>query len=384
MSVYLWLLLLAAAVTGGWASDLPPDAPGPGPYTITDLGTLGRPHSMGHAINSRGEVVGIVSDADSGGMEYALTGHAFLWANGKMRDLGTLRGCAHSSAVSINNKGQVVGVAVRKGNGAYRAFLWADGKMRDLGALPGDRMAGAAHIDDQGQVVGASIGSEERSRAFLWRDGKMTELPGLHGGRTGAICINRKGDVVGTSRGAESLPKEHLVLWMGGKLHDLGVQGGASSTPFAINDQGQIVGSSFLDRMEVGTIAIHAFLYSDGAFKDIDGFGAGYSEARAINSRGQVVGKAFTQETIRRGDDTPRAFLYQAGKMRDLNDLLPKGSGWVLREASGINDAGQIAGTGRIRDHDHAFLLTPARAAGQGRGMRSGRRGLKAGKERGE
>jgi probable HAF family extracellular repeat protein len=46
--------------------------------------------------------------------------------------------------------------------------------------------------------------------------------------------------------------------------------------------------------------------------------------------------------------------------MKDLNKLIPAGSGWVLGQGSGINNAGQIAGYGTIRGQSHAFLLTPA------------------------
>jgi hypothetical protein len=45
--------------------------------------------------------------------------------------------------------------------------------------------------------------------------------------------------------------------------------------------------------------------------------------------------------------------------MRDLNDLIPAGSGWTLTEARAINSSGQIAGTGLIGGERHAFLLTP-------------------------
>jgi hypothetical protein len=52
--------------------------------------------------------------------------------------------------------------------------------------------------------------------------------------------------------------------------------------------------------------------------------------------------------------------------MQDLNDLVPPGSGVVLREATGINDIGQIVVVA-VRDHeedDHdlgtrVLLLTP-------------------------
>jgi probable HAF family extracellular repeat protein len=45
--------------------------------------------------------------------------------------------------------------------------------------------------------------------------------------------------------------------------------------------------------------------------------------------------------------------------MKDLNKLIPTGSGWVLTEADGINASGQIIGMGTHSGQEHAFLLTP-------------------------
>jgi hypothetical protein len=45
--------------------------------------------------------------------------------------------------------------------------------------------------------------------------------------------------------------------------------------------------------------------------------------------------------------------------MIDLNSLLDSGSGWVLTSANGINDSGQITGTGIFQGQTHAYLLTP-------------------------
>jgi probable HAF family extracellular repeat protein len=46
--------------------------------------------------------------------------------------------------------------------------------------------------------------------------------------------------------------------------------------------------------------------------------------------------------------------------MRDLNGLVPAGSGWVLTEARAINDNGSIVGFGiNPSGATHAFLLTP-------------------------
>jgi probable HAF family extracellular repeat protein len=75
-------------------------------------------------------------------------------------------------------------------------------------------------------------------------------------------------------------------------------------------------------------------------------------EGRAINASGVVVG-ALVNAT---GGN--HAFVYDA-QMRDLNDLIPAGSGWVLATANGINDFGWIVGAGTLNGEGRSFLLTP-------------------------
>jgi hypothetical protein len=43
--------------------------------------------------------------------------------------------------------------------------------------------------------------------------------------------------------------------------------------------------------------------------------------------------------------------------MTDLNSLLPANSGWILSNATGINDSGQIVGVGTYNGQTQAFLL---------------------------
>jgi probable HAF family extracellular repeat protein len=71
---------------------------------LIDLGTLGGGSSRVHAINNRGQVVGGSETVEG---EW----HAFLWEDGRMKDLGTLGPPATTSsrAQGINNAGQVVG-----------------------------------------------------------------------------------------------------------------------------------------------------------------------------------------------------------------------------------------------------------------------------------
>lgn len=87
-----------------------------GPWTITDLGTLGGPSSSALDVNDSGQVVGWAFNA-------AGQQRAFVWtpANG-MLDLGTLGGPS-SSAHAINNAGQIVGESTT-GSGQNHAFLW--------------------------------------------------------------------------------------------------------------------------------------------------------------------------------------------------------------------------------------------------------------------
>jgi probable HAF family extracellular repeat protein len=83
------------------------------------------------------------------------------------------------------------------------------------------------------------------------------------------------------------------------------------------------------------------------------------TQAFAINVWDQVVGEASD-------GGKERAFIFSNGVMRDLNDLIPPGSGWLLTKAYGINDHGQIVGMGRLRDDLRAFLLDPRPAKDDG------------------
>jgi len=85
---------------------------------VIDLGTLGGVYTLSEAraVNDRGQVVGDSSPAGLG------PEHAFLWEQGRMRDLGTLGGLI-SDATDINNHGWIVGASDVPG-GDFPAVLW--------------------------------------------------------------------------------------------------------------------------------------------------------------------------------------------------------------------------------------------------------------------
>jgi probable HAF family extracellular repeat protein len=87
---------------------------------------------------------------------------------------------------------------------------------------------------------------------------------------------------------------------------------------------------------------------------DLGSLGGSSSWALSINNSGTVVGYATTRA------NTYHAFIStNGGRMQDLNKMISPRSGWVLLQANGINDAGQIVGDGLFHGQSHAFLLTP-------------------------
>jgi probable HAF family extracellular repeat protein len=123
---------------------------------MVDLGTLGGPTSYALAVNERAQVIGYSETAQG-------TTHAFVWEEGEMTDLGALPGPTDIAvALAINDRGQVVGTS----NG--RAFLWEDGEMTDLGALIPGAASSAVDVNNRGQVLGARSLPDGTTRVVVW------------------------------------------------------------------------------------------------------------------------------------------------------------------------------------------------------------------------
>lgn len=184
----------------------------------------------------------------------------------------------------------------------------------DVGNITGnpDEISPANDINNLGQVVGGS-GSAGSRRAFRTQpyaaiNPLADALPYLPNSTTAeAFAINDRDQVVGFSNtrvGTSTLTRP--VLWEGTTVIDLSTLGGNTERAFGINQLGHVVGHSYLS----GNVSLRAFLWVDGV-------------------------------------------------LRNLNDLLPAGSGWVLNEARAINNFGQITGYGAHNGITRAFLMTP-------------------------
>lgn len=316
----------------------------PGPYVVTDLGTIGSVQSAAaNDINDAGQVTGRAAT------------RAVVWQNGHLTELSPTPGSSEGAA--INQIGQVAGNARMVLLGQPHPVVWDNGALIDLApGLPANESGQANGINDYRQVVGV-VNSWV---GLLWdSNGVPTNLGHLGGGGSFPFDINNAGQVVGTSYSTVQTQlglMQHPFLWQDGKMIDLGLlpgdeDGGAS----AINNAGQIVGSSGRTDPETYETMYRGFLYSDGVMTQIP---VPSSDAYAgdINDHGVVVGSMRAGG----GFSSHHAWIYADGVVTNLNTRIPTGSGLHLAFASAINNAGQIVGTAYdSRGSYHAFLLTP-------------------------
>ncbi|RPJ12745.1 MAG: DUF3466 family protein [Deltaproteobacteria bacterium] len=327
--------------------------------TIVDLGQAGNvwtwPYVSGDRyfwINNVGQILDRVGDRTSVWHEgvRADLPHGFSGFPYAMNNVGTFVGFDY-----VGEGSNLQGGAIRQRG----AMLWEASRGEVfLGALEAGGGSVAEAVNDHGQVVGyarVKRGDSWVKHAFLWESGVMIDLGAPEEADSNAVAINASGQVTGTIRFFQQKhPQFSAFIWS----HEtgmtiLGTLGGVSSAAHDINDAGDVVGASM-------TIQgyWHPFLLRPGGnMIDLGTLGGRDASAEDINNAGQVVGWS----ELKRGDTkTRRAFLWEKGKMIDLSELPEvKAAGWItLREATAINDHGQIVGVGNREDGLHSFLLT--------------------------
>jgi probable HAF family extracellular repeat protein len=335
-----------------------------GPGTIEDLGTLGGPSSFGLAINASGHISGVsyrsYADPHSSGV------HAFRYDGFGLIDVGALPTSNFSWGYGINDEDVIVGPSLVDvgGDTVSHAFLaGATLTLTDLGTLGGD-FSFAHDINNQGQVTGEASIQTGETHAFLWTSGDMQDVGTLGGNYSVGRSINDHGQIAGESRIGAGDTTRAFCFTEGTGMISLGALGGKNSSAYGINNSGQIVGETDTGPLvyPVGLRAkgflffgTHAFLWTEGVgMKDLGHLSGGTSRATAVNNDGVVVGTSTLL------DGTSHAFRWtDRGGMIDLNTLLPTNSGWILYEADGVNDRGQITGNGLRNGNVHAFRWDP-------------------------
>ena len=308
-------------------------------WTFTELGTLGGNVSWATGINNAGDVIGwsgvLKGDYTDQDPEF----HAFVYANGTMRDLG--RAGDSSSAWSINDRGQVAGISFADG-------VWLHAGAKSLANLG---FRGTPYdINGLGMMAGTYDAGGE-FRAFTYRNGILSELGTLGGNWSQAEAINDRGTVVGSSMNAAGQVRGFIHAR--GRMRALDTFGGPNSQAYDVNDRGVVVGSA-----GNATNGVQAFIH-DGVMRPL--FPATHpqeiSEALAINNRSQVVGTLHDA-----------GFLWDSGRLTMLRSLLTaeQRARWGVLTPTGINDRGWIVGVastdgvnGIPGGYRRAFLLKP-------------------------
>lgn len=200
--------------------------------------------------------------------------------------------------------------------------------------------------------------------ATRWTGASATILGAL--GETGSLAygINNSGKVVGWSNTPVNygVNAAHAVLWSGASVFDLGTQGGTygegntlHSFASDINNSGQIAGYA----IKTSNAPYEAALWDGASFRYLGALTGAVSFANALNDNGQVVGYYGTPI-----DGIWHAALWDGADTFDLNDLLDASvvnAGWVLTNATAINDNGWIVGdaVNSISGDRRAFLMAP-------------------------
>ncbi len=270
---------------------------------------------------------------------------------------------------SINNLGQVAGVASGPGN-TFVPFI-ATGSSSVAVPFPVDQMAQQVFINNAGQIAGwASVPSAPDVVSFTGNAAGTTLVPvplvagevppaslaGLNnsGQIVGTLLTNSPEEAfVGTSGGVSILPYQVAIA-----INDLGqvlvadqnqtlILSGGNSTlvpgilgglPIGLNDAGQVVGvgsNPQLGDAFVATIGGIVFVPNPPGFnRAINAY---------INDSGVVVGSSVPVN----GAGT--AWIWDpVNGTRLLSDLVP--AGWSILGSGGINDQGQIVAFASFTD----------------------------------
>ncbi|HEX4160127.1 MAG TPA: hypothetical protein VHY79_16810 [Rhizomicrobium sp.] len=369
------LICTTAIVAAALASGAPASANAArksGEYKLIILSEpLGGTYAQGSSINNHRLVGGFATLPGNTVM------HAVLWPRkGAAQDLGTLGG--PNSAIAWPNRnehGEAAGIAETDElnplgetwscaaavfyfgpptGDICLGFRYANGTMTALPTF-GGYDGFATGNNNRGDVVGWAETTTHDStcvapqvlqfEAALWtRDNKIEELQPYSGDPDGAAtAINSAGQAVGISgqcgNAVGGASAEHMLLWQNGTVTSLPTLGGQYwNTPMDINDNGDVTGFSDHAGDSVAAPNFTTFLWTKkGGTQDLGALANdSVSEGLGINDSGQIVGVSYP---------TGHGFIWEKGKMTDLNNLIPPNSGYTITDAQDINNEGDITGS---------------------------------------
>jgi probable HAF family extracellular repeat protein len=290
----------------------------------------------------------------------------------------------------INDFDKIAGEVVTLSTGP-EAVVWSKNGGEQI--LPSNNIFAEANaINDGGDIAGNIDNGHADNFAVMWSPrptlhmipiGVLWSFPTESDSATStAAAINGHSHVTGSSTAGEGTDPNtavgfglHAYLYRSGKMTDLGAlalskDGSDDSEGAGINDLDQVVGISTTAIPAKNSqgqacpdcgVASHAFLWSAGKMKDLGNLASipGWdSKANSINDAGEIVGWS---DSIVNGTSTHRAFLYVGGHMLNLQfSVFDRDPNVRLTEAVAINCQGWIVANGynvKSPDVSRVYLL---------------------------
>lgn len=247
--------------------------------------------------------------------------------------------------LALNNRGQVVGQLSQVVDGSSQAFVWSEPTgVIGLGTLGGS-FARASGINDRGQIAGISEGASGVTGFLAQPGGPMQALSQLRS----VAGLNAAGQVLGLG----GPPTFDAYLYADGltRLVHNSVDGGLRVS--GLSDTGRIAGAMSFNAL----LPVEPFTYDPvtGLYERPFAGYAGLSvvQAPVLSPDGRSAVGVLTEPADR---SRAQAFLWRDGAL----SLLPApGSA----EATGVNDAGMVAGRVQMASgNNHATIWLGGRA----------------------
>jgi hypothetical protein len=277
--------------------------------------------------------------------------------------------------------GGIVG-SVRPGDGSNQPALWRDGHTTMLLDVDGIALAGIYGIKaglayfpmqpftrpmewwpEDGQVFFWDVPAGTHSgqindingngvAACTYSDGRTVSaarctragfevLPTLGGSRTEATVITNTGTVAGSAE--NEFGNDRIVVWhTDGQVVDYGNLGGSGANLYDLNDHGELAG---VFTTKAGEVSAFGGSLSTGLQRLVHPDGFESSAALGLNNHSVRVGRADKTTSGPSGPTLIERAMLWSGQFYtpiDLNSLIDPASGWELRQAISINDAGEI------------------------------------------
>lgn len=221
--------------------------------------------------------------------------------------------------IGLSETNLVVGKTFKKANSGQlqsaseRAFAWSEGTLINIDVGPS--FNSTAHSVGENNVIVGTGTNPSRYGVFGWveENGVVSRLDGLGGTNTMPVATNGK-----VHCGQANLPNRvsRAVKWENGACVDLGTLGGPGAMASAVNKKGNIVGSS---RETTSNMNMVAFIVKDGKMTALPKLSPNRNWAYGVNDNDEVVGTSDSS-AVKWGNEGDKPVVLASGQAMDINN----------------------------------------------------------------